>query len=261
MRRQAVFTWILAIVFAIVLSACLVMLFSVKEVDVNFNVTEKSSEYTDSAKEDVDKYLNKNLMFLDLDEVKESLKKYTYFDVVSINKVFPNKVEIEIKERQEGYLIKSGEDAYILDIDGFCLKQVSADYFSEDLIKISGIQFETVKVGEFVSTNNSEVFAIALDMAKAVNLSNCIEQMTIYTKKDNEAVLFRIRTDVGILVRKIKDDGVKKIQEAFKEYDGMTDYQKSYAWLDVYKLDATGEVSVVWTSQSALAKDIESLEE
>ncbi|MBE5756836.1 MAG: FtsQ-type POTRA domain-containing protein [Clostridiales bacterium] len=260
MKHQKIFSLIITIVFVIVILACAILTFSIKEINLNFSTTEKLNEDTLLAQEEVDEYLNKNLLFFNTKKIEKTLEKYTYFDIISVRKSFPNKIEVEIKERQEGYFVKYGENCYVLDVEGFCLKQVDASYDTAELVEVLGVKFVDVQVGKKVCTENEEVFDTALKMAKSVNVGNCIKQMTVYDKKDNEAVLFKVRTDVGVLIRKIKDDGVKKTQEAFSVYDYMTDYQKSYAWLDVYKLDATGEIAVYWTSQSELASYIESLE-
>ena len=260
MKHQKLFTVIISVVFALTVLICLFFVFSVKEVKINFNVTEKGEEYSESAQNDLDKFMNGNLLFLNTEKVKTALEKYAYFDIIEVKKVYPNRVEITVNERQEGYFVKTETKGYILDVNGFCLKEVPLDFDNEDkLIELYGISFSEITVGKPVVAEKSEIFEVALTMAKAANLNNCIETMTVDVRKDSEAVLFETKTDVGILVSKVMDGGVEKTLMVFGEYDNMTDYEKSYYWLNVYRLEETGEIKVVWTSESALSEYLESL--
>ena len=260
MKHQKLFVCLMSIIFVTIFVLCAFFTFSIKEINVKFDITKKGEEYAVDAQTDADEYLNKNLLFFDTGKIKTTLEKYSYFDIISVTKVFPNKIEVCVKERQEGYFVKANDSYYILDVNGFCLKEVDANYEDKEaLIELFGVKFDNIEVGKTVEVEKIDLFNKALDMSKAVNLTNCVKAMTIDSRKDSEAVLFETHTEVGILVYDIMDDGVAKVQEAFLEYDDMTDYEKSYYWLLSYKLEETNKVKVIWTSESELSEYLNSL--
>jgi hypothetical protein len=87
-------------------------------------------------------------------------------------------------------------------------------------------------------------------MAKSVNLTDCIEEITVFTMgKESADVTFGIYTGVDIVVQKVEDDGVQKAIDGFNAYDShANDYEKMFKNILVNKT-AEGKIQVTWSEQ------------
>ena len=58
---------------------------------------------------------NKNLIFLSEDDVYKSLDYFHYMEIVSVDKQFPNVINVKVRERREVYYLDYGN--HYLDIE------------------------------------------------------------------------------------------------------------------------------------------------
>lgn len=84
-------------------------------------------------KEDIEKVFSKeNWFFLNIDRVKEELKKYSFVKEVKIDRYFVGNVNVTVLERKPfAYLIYKGK-RFLIDEDG---KSLDSKYFSEKKYK------------------------------------------------------------------------------------------------------------------------------
>ena len=252
--KRLVLVSIIVAFFLIVLLSCMT-LFSVRQAKVNFAVSEEFN--TEEVQEILDGYKGKNLMFIKIDEIRAELEKYHYLEVVSIEKDYPNVLNVSLKERREVYCFQNGEQTYVTNEDGFVLSSVQADYADKNRnvisVKLSGVQITEIKEGSVVSTDSPELMTSVFDMAKAANLADCIKQINVIRQAINEPgdVEFITYSGVTICVQKAEIDGVEKIQTAFKVYDEkINDYEKAFDKLFVFRNAESGEIQVTWSDNT-----------
>lgn len=249
-KRLVLISIIVAFFLIVLLSS--MTLFSVRQAKVNFAVSEDFN--TEEVQELLDGYKGKNLMFLKVDKIQAELEKYHYLEVVSIEKDYPNVLKVSLKERREVYCFNSGEQTYVTNEDGFVLSAVQADYVNNNRnvinVNLTGVTITEIKEGAVIATDSPELMTSVFDMAKAANLTDCIKQINVIKKAAGEPgdVEFITYTGVTICVQKAEVDGVEKVNAAFKVYDEkITDYEKAFDKLFVFRNADSGEIQVTWS--------------
>ncbi len=204
--------------------------------------------------------MGKNLIFFNTEELAGSLTDFHYAEIISVEKSFPNVVKVEVKERKEVYELVSGENVYVTTENGIVLKSFKLDeqIASRDRISLNlvDISVTDATLGKLITTDADELLTKSFEMAKSVQLSNCIqsvelEKASVFGGK----VVFKTYTGVNIVIREILDDGVKKIETAFNKYENATDYEKTFKQIEVVKLKETGEITAQWTEENGSSQD------
>ncbi len=255
MKAKRVTVILIAIAFVAIVVLSLVSMFRVKKVETTFAVDENTD--TQSVQAVLDEFKGKNLMFFDTEEIVLALEDFYYMEVLSVTKHYPNVIKVEIKERKEIYYFEYGNDVFVMAEDGFVVNKYTKEEFTDDgsrdmiYLSITGLDVSGVEVGKMVKTNDDQMLSVVFDMAKKVFLTDCIKTIEILKAVEREEAIFYTYTGVKIVVPKIKDDGVKKIEQAFKAYDeseNAGDYEKTFKTIEVTKMD-DGQISVVWTNR------------
>ncbi len=256
MRTKKFAVIIVAIVFVLVMLFSCIALFAVKEVKVNYAVGDSTE--TSKVQEKLEEFLGDSLVFLDEQEIVDSLSEFHYMEVVSVTKDYPNAINVEIKERREVYEIVSDESVYVTTDDGFVLRtyNINEESKSRDRIRLvlNGVTVSDSALGKIIKTDGDELLKQVFEMAKSVQLTNCIDTVELIKAPQKEIATFNTYTGVKIIIREILDDGVKKIETAFEKYDkGTTDYEKTFNKIVVVKLTETGEIIATWTDKEDVA--------
>lgn len=89
---------------------CLSPMFNLQEIDVENN-NSISSETIQSLSQ---MELYKNIFLINKSETRKHIEENPYIDSVKISRVFPNKMKIEVKEREEKYQIEFAEGKYAI---------------------------------------------------------------------------------------------------------------------------------------------------
>jgi len=253
MRTKKIAIILIAVIFAVALIFCIGAIFTVKKVDTVFCVSEDTKLNVDGARETLDKYVGKNLLFLDTEDVEEALRSDSYLEVISVKKQFPNIIKVEVKERKEVYTINFDEKTYALDENGLVLSELKEIIDERNYIKL---ELDSIKVisaneGFSISTDAPEMLTTTFEIAKNLRLTDCIKTVTVINKTERQEIKFGTYTAVDIVITKALEDGVAKAEKAFEIYDNETqDYIKTYNEIISYKQD-NGEIVAVWTKHGA----------
>ena len=161
MKKRVLTTLIAFVLLAAVIAAGLNAIFTVTYVRATFRTyTEKGVAAAEVLKEQLNGYVNRSSVFLDLSEVRATVEADPRFEVVTIAKEYPETISVEVVERREAFAILnedgsytvldeegvildtvSSSDGYIL-LEGFTLSEadgsVSGEYFDELLAPASG---------------------------------------------------------------------------------------------------------------------------
>ncbi len=267
MQTKKISVILIAVAFMLVVLFSCVGLFSVKKIQINFAV----SDQTDSAsiQSTLDGFLGDNLLFMKTEEIEKALKGYHYMEVVSVKKQYPNVIIVSLKERREIYYVKYGEVYYVTTEDGFVLKSVAAAEFSGNtsrdkiLLELVNINVTSATIGSYLKTDNDQIMTTVFEMAKSVNLTDCIKTISVEKKYDELVgteyigvydATFNTYSGVSMMIERVTDQGVEKTENAFYVYDTvLTDYQKAGGAIESYLMNdgnfrVTYEQKEVWTS-------------
>lgn len=260
MRTEKLGVILIALAFMLVVIFSGVGLFSLKEIDVDFSVSENTS--AEKIQKTLDSHLGENLLFFNVDSVRDSLKDNHYVEVVSVKKDYPNVLRVSIKERREVFFIHSGEKFFVTTEDGFVLKEmaeseVDAQLLSDKiLLNVHNLNVSNIVVGQKLVCENVEVLSTIFEMAKSVNLTDCIKTISIESidALGEYNATFVTHTGVAMKIEEILIKGVDKTLNAFYVYDNeLTDYQKADGEIQSYlmydgRYRVTYNQQEVWTS-------------
>lgn len=231
MNTKKISVILMAVAFFIVAIVSGIDVLTIKDVNVTCALSEQTDVF--AVQTALDKTLGKNLLFLSEEEVRDTLKGNHYLEVVGVDKQFPNVVNVQIRERREVYYIEYDGQNFVTDENGFVLKQGLPSGRQREKIKLvlgDGIVLSQVAPGNYVKTDNDKLLSLVFEIAKSVNLTDCIE--SIYIERalgynDEYDVVFKAYTGVELRVLKVLQSGQDKATNAFKAYDEkLTDYQK-----------------------------------
>ena len=229
-----------------VLLSC-VFIFSVERINVTYAVGDQTdvSEFNET----LEKYKGKNLLFVDLEDIKQDLKSFPYFEIEEITKSYPNVINVKIKERLEVYWLESDGVYYTLDQTGFVLKSETQKPTSNNQIQLTfdeNVSFESLTVGEVVKTNEDGLIQSVFSMAQSVRLTDCINKISVFSKPEKD-VSFYTYTGVVITIRNVEHLGKDKAIEAFNFYDNLDDYSKAFNEIIGFYNEYLGKVDADWS--------------
>ena len=258
MRTEKLGVILIAVAFMLVVIFSSVGLFSLKKIDVDFSVSKNMN--SEQIQKTLDGYLGENLLFFNAGKIYDSLKDNPYVEVVSVKKDYPNVLRVEINERREVFLIHSGEKYFATTDEGFVLRELQKSEFelSRDkiLLDFDGVTLTNIVVGQTLSCDNVDVLSTVIEMAKSVNLTDCIKKITVKALAGIREYNAEFKTHSGVkmIIEDLMDLGVDKTLNAFNAYDNiLTDYQKADGEIQSYvmydeRFRVTYNQQEVWTS-------------
>ncbi len=254
MKLKKSLSIVIVALFIIVAVFSFIGLFSVKKINATFSV----SENTDVAplQERLDEFLDKNILFVNEEDVYKALEDFHYMEIVSVDKQFPNVINVTVNERREIYYVDYNDNYLIMADDGFVLRtETKTDEIIEGrdkiLLSLDSVNVIDATIGKYIKTDRDELINTVFEMAKSVNLTDCIKKVTVfYLGEDYNNVTFGTHTGVNIVIEEPEDDGKKKAVEGFTAYDKqLSDYIKMFDTITVNKTEQ-GVVKVTWTENN-----------
>ena len=252
MKAKKISLIIVASLFLLSILGCLFGLFTTKKVQVNYAVSSKI--ITENVQPVFDEFVGKNLLFLNLDIVEDAISDNLYLEIVSVKKDFPNVLTVNVKERREVYYLKNGDEYLVTTENGFILRKAYQtevkNYSGRDkiLFTLDGVNITNAKVGKVVETDSQSLIETVFEMAKNVELTDCIKSIEVFKPNVPGAnVTFKTYTGVNVEIAKAEEKGVEKVVFAFNAYDNApSDYVKMFSTIKVNLLN--GQPNVVWSS-------------
>ena len=141
MKKRSILTTVIAFVLRVaVIAAGLNAIFTVTYVRANFRTyTERGAAAAEELKEELNGYVNRSSVFLDLAEVRATVEANPRFEVVAISKDYPETIAVEIVERREAFVIADDAGTYtLLDEEGVVLDTISG---ADEHILLEGFGF------------------------------------------------------------------------------------------------------------------------
>lgn len=267
MNTKKISVILIAVAFTLIVMFSCVAIFSVKEIEIEFAVADQT-DITD-VKDTLNSYLGKNMLFIKAGEIESSLKEHHYMKVISIEKQYPNVLKLKIEERKETYYVELDDKVYVTTAEGFVLNIIDKAEYLENTernkitlqikeIDISGnvavekdAELKGCEKGDTLAMAGDEFLSTVFELAKKVNLSDCIKELKIEKIVSGTAVGARdlvVKTHTGVTIRIMDADkrGVEKIEKAFDAYENATtDYVKTFNY--ILASVSQGEVVVEWS--------------
>lgn len=248
MINKKLLIYIIGFVFAAIIITAGFFAFTINNVELNATFYTENADRDNKIRAKLDEYVGDNLLFIDTDELVDALCKDPYIDCVTIEKRFPNAVYVEIRERRPVYTVVDGESVYLLDEDGIVLSENDLENVQEDYIslQLKDINILEKSLGKKLVTDRDEAVFNTFNIAKEIDITDCIKVITVEYKIVQDDVIFDTNTEVKIRIIKSTERGIEKAKRAFELYDNeLSDYIKSYNEIIAY--EQNGEVVSGWT--------------
>lgn len=262
MKSKNLLIILISSLFAVIVVVSVFLMFTVKDVKANFNVSEES-ENSSSIQKTLDGFIGANLIFLNVDDVKNAVEKNPYIEVLSVEKQFPNVIELSVRERREIFILTCNSKDYVTNEKGFVLKELSQDEANalrlsrlHIPLELGDIEITSANVGEYIDSPDMDRLNCAFSLAEDADLTDCIDYMRV-TKRESTTSLvagvkqtvvsFYTYTGVEIVIWDAGTKGEEKLAEAFKAYDGeSSDYIKSHSKIEAF-IGVDDKVNITWT--------------
>lgn len=250
--------WLIILCVAVIVSFTALLgraVMSVSDVYVTFSVY--GDEDVESATEIVNSYKNDFLPFVNLSEIERRLNENTQLKVESIEKRFPNKLNVVLSERKDFIAVKHLDRYYFFDeeykfiesretlksssdnLDMVLLEFDKADYPQSSFLSRQPLDIGNEPVLKAVKSMISKIDN-PRDFLKSVRIEERYINLTYY-------VYFTTLEGVEIEIRNVFDVPEKKIEAGINKYLTLTDSEKLKEKIAVYKLDS-GEIRAVFTT-------------
>ena len=208
---------VIFIIIAVIIIAAIVLLFTLPVFKVESFTIEGTEKYTvDEIVEKSGLKVNENIFFQLLKGVSKNINELPYVDSASVKIIFPNKLDIKIKERTYYFFAfdKEKNKFYRIDKNGYIMDEANINDKQNDELLVYGFIFD-----------NEVVFGTRLkdvDISKIVayeNIKNEFEKTNIegsITKVNFENSLTTITLNDKLNVIFPNDDDVKYKMSFFK---------------------------------------------
>ena len=148
-------------------------LLNLKEIEVYGNETLVEEELISEAR----LYTDRNIFQYNLEEVKKNVEDHIFVKEAIIKRKLPKTIMITIKEREKYAIIPYMGNFIYIDEDQVVL-QVNDDYLEEDLVLITGVEFQSFKIGSKADISNPELLDYAMKLIEASRIASIIEMIS-----------------------------------------------------------------------------------
>ena len=242
----------LAVIFVFASVLSFVLIFSVKKVNVVYSVDAQTD--VEPLQDKLDKFIGKNLILVNLEDVQEVCNQFPEYKVETIKKSFPNVIDVKIVERRVVYQVVVDQTVYGLDQTGFVVNSTPVSDLNDDkqliMVDFLGVDILSANVGTSLVTSDNILFNKVMEMASSVRLTDCINKITVLKNLDFNDAVFYTYSGVTITVEDVLNKGVDKIIKGFESYDNAGDYEKSFDHIKVYYDTLNNQIVSIWTTNA-----------
>lgn len=258
----------MSVVFILIIGFATFTLFTVKTVEVDLTLYDYSSEQADAVVKTLRSIKGDNIATVSEDKVKNLLSEYTYFEVNSVEKRFPDKIEVSVKERRAEYYCEADGAYYVISDEGFVLEKTNVLPSGKELVKITASSqegnlytFGQQSVGGYFCNANaaldgeddssSAITAKLFEIAQSVDVLDCVNEIVVFNAYGVSQIDFYTKTSVVLRVFDVFDDGVKKVSDIVDAYNESDDFAKADYRITLGQKGEDGKYTVIWTPFSA----------
>ncbi|MBO7186869.1 MAG: FtsQ-type POTRA domain-containing protein [Clostridia bacterium] len=257
MKNKVLFTIIIATLFVLISVFTIFSVFIVKHVEVEYSVLKTGAVSADGIQNKLSQIKGDNLIFVDTDSVVNSLKEYTYFEVVSCEKSYPNTLKVTLNERIARFSVSKGGKKFVISSNGFVLEE-NADKANSLITlttatKPSGSIFKisNATVGANLAVSHQEIANICYEIINTASLADYVTQVSVYyTGVPGANMLFlHTYTSAVIVIQDFTVKPIAKAKVAASSYASRDDYHKANYFLYTFEDATSGEIKVDWSKE------------
>lgn len=228
---------IFLIIFFITLnSVCAITRF---EVYYNVGSTDMEKSAREMQQTLEDQYLRKSFLFFNESDAIETVARESngYLEVTSVEKHFPNRIEMTVRERFENFAFERNGKYYVVGDDGkvIAIKDENVNNIAGSNIEIQGISFGEQKIGEVftVSSGYESAYAALNKLFEELDALGYRGNITriyyrslgIVNDPENNKTLFYAQTveGIGFWIVNPERDTEQKIKDVLEIYKNMDD--------------------------------------
>lgn len=187
-KKMATFFLLLILLIGAFIYFLLSPIFNVKTIEVINNKYISSEQIINLSKINI----NENMFKFSKKEAKKSIISNAYIENVDITrKVFSNKIQINVKERNATLMLEYGNSYVYINNQGYIL-EISPIKLDAPILKGYVTPLEQVKPGNRLNKDDLERLKTVLNIIETANsqeISNLITQIDIQSKKDYKLIL------------------------------------------------------------------------
>lgn len=256
MKKKRLLIILSVFVFISILIILSSEVFSLAKVEINYLTTTSNIVQTD---EDILEAANfpygANVFMLSKGEYVEKIEEINpYIKVVNIETVFPNLLRVHIRERNEVFAIKYGNNRHLICDEELKILRVSDAYSNtnDNAILLTGITIDEadLSAGDFltVATQQNNLIKTVYKSIKQWNTSLVFLRANIEEVVANseaiDNVTLKMRTGVEIIVYDVTEFAGQKFNLAFSVYEASPENKTSgkISVMKVEKPDGSWEI-------------------
>ena len=256
MKYKKLLIFITSLIFFTTLIFSSVFLFRIAEIDLTVNSVVGSNENVNGVVSTcLEEYKGKNLIFVNTNKLEDELENISgYVKVKSIDKAFPNKLQVTVEERVEIYAINYQDEYWVLDEDFKTLTKKA-----ENVNNINGLPnvLLDVNISDFNETSLKSSSILSFYDEYIQNSFNEIKDLIVSRKENIKSIKVNVRSDgqlnryfsftmtegMEIQIDKVNISTKDKLLKLFDYYDSCEN--KGDAIKRYVTLKENGEISVV----------------
>lgn len=175
------------ILFALILIAigtflCTSSIFKIQEIKIIGNEQVMLEEIQ------IDNRKGKNIFLLSKTKIERELKKNPYIKKVTTKKILPNKIEVQIEERQKDYMIQSENGYFYLDKQGYILEELSVNIAKPILLGYATTELQPGKRLNEEDLKKLEDVIKIVENCKKIKIYDIITNINI--SDENEYIIY-----------------------------------------------------------------------
>ncbi|MBQ9081352.1 MAG: hypothetical protein IJY26_01795 [Clostridia bacterium] len=248
----------LVVIISVILFLAVLLLgantvFSVSQIEIAYVVSSEQAKNDSFAlqSELEEAYVGNNIFFIKQEDVTSRFAPYSYLQVKSFEKSYPNKLKLTVEEKMETFALSAVEGEkivyYMTDLQGRILRKKDANVNNVDgreNFLIEGLRYSGN--GFSGDGNFSTVMSACAKMEELTGgIRTCLTQMTVFVPTSNPAdseLIVKTREGVTIHIVNPSVLTVEKTEAVMEYYFSLSTADKLYG--DIYVLDSNGSVVV-----------------
>lgn len=186
-KRRMLFIVLILVIVLFFLIAFKTTLFIISKIEVNGN----KKNTTDMVIKAIGNPKGENIFRVNMNDMVECLNKHPYIKDSTIKRRIPNKLIINVIEREEKFVLSNTNFNTYLDEEGFVLK-IEPSINDEKLPVIKGISINNPIIGEKITSDQSnyvDEMLYLVDISIKLKLLNKMVQLDFSNMKDITIVL------------------------------------------------------------------------
>ena len=220
------------------------MLFKTAEIKINYvSISTSTESVSQKAKEGLEDYYNKNLLFISEDKLRAKLEQISpYVEVESIEKKYPNKLVVNVTERVEVLTVKSGDSYYAVDNKFFVLSKKVTNQNNVDgkrniLLNVNIADYDetTLQVGSTFKINEIETQKYLIENLSLITENRqsvlSVDVNVVSDGVKNRTLTVTMLEGLVVQIDKADENTKQKLKKLFEYYQALEnkgDTQKRY---------------------------------